>query len=121
MLILVGTTLRSRRMKKKRTSAVVNQFGFRLGCREGEAGRLRVDAESVWVTVGQYIRRHGSSEMWESVAVEGKREQDGTLVVRVMVFNPDWDEPLQIASIRSHPGDPACLTPLDCNLDQGAI
>ncbi len=61
--------------------------------------------------------RHGVEETWDSVAVEGREQQDGTLVVRVLVFNPDWDEPLQIACIRSRPHDQECLTPLGCNLD----
>lgn len=59
--------------------------------------------------------------MWDSVAVEGKEDQDGTLVVRVLVFNPDWDEPLQIASIRSRPRDPDFLSALGCNLNHVAV
>jgi hypothetical protein len=43
--------------------------------------------------------------MWDSVAIESTVQQDGTLVLRVIVFNPDWDEPLQIASIRSRTQD----------------
>jgi hypothetical protein len=42
-------------------------------------------------------------------------------MVRVLVFNPDWDEALQIASLRSRPADPQSLTPLGCNLDHVAI
>jgi hypothetical protein len=37
-----------------------------------------------------------------------------------VVFNPDWDEPLQIACMRSRPGDTTGLTPLGCNLDHVA-
>lgn len=55
--------------------------------------------------------------MWDSVAIEIAAEQDGTLVLRVIVFNPDGHEPLQIASIRSGPQDLQSLTPLGCNLD----
>lgn len=67
--------------------------------------------------MGQRVLRDDAQEIWDSVAVEGKKEQDGTCVVRILVFNPDWDEPLQIACIRSRPHDPECLTPLGCNLD----
>ena len=35
----------------------------------------------------------------------------------VLVFNPDWDEALQIASIKSRPQDGGCDTALGCNLD----
>jgi hypothetical protein len=55
--------------------------------------------------------------MWDSVMVGGKAEQDGTLTIRVLVSNPDWDERLQIACIRSRPDDPECLTALSTNLD----
>jgi hypothetical protein len=34
------------------------------------------------------------------------------------VFNPDWDEPLQIACIRSRPGETSTNgAALKCNLD----
>jgi len=56
--------------------------------------------------------------MWDSVGVYAETASDGTLLVRVMVFNPDWDEPLQIATIHSRPHDPAMnLTALGCNLN----
>lgn len=71
----------------------------------------------MWVRVAQSIRRRGTEEMWDSVAIESMAEPDGTLVLRVIVFNPDWDEPLQIASIRSRPRDLDSLTPLGCNSD----
>ena len=60
-------------------------------------------------------------EIWESVGVEGKEQPDGSLLVRILIFNPDWDEPLQIASIQSRPDDADCLTPLGCNLNHVAI
>lgn len=67
--------------------------------------------------VGQRVRRRGAEEMWDSVAIESTAQQDGTLVLRIIVFNPDWDEPLQIASIHFGPRDVESLTPLGCNLD----
>jgi len=108
-------------MNRLGTNTVANESGFRVDCDAGKAGRFRVDTESVWVKVGQRILRHGTREMWDSVTVESKEEQNGMLVVRVLVFNPDWDEPLQIACIRSRPYDPECLTALGCNLDHVAI
>lgn len=95
--------------------------GFRVSCDAAKAGRFLVETDSLWVRVDQRVLRRGTQEMWDSIAVEGKKEEDGTLVVRVLVFNPDWDEPLQIACIRSRPHDPECLTPLGCNLDHVAL
>lgn len=90
---------------------------FHLSCRATDENRFCVGAESVEVTVGQAIRRHGKQEIWESVGVYAGEEANGTLAVRVVVFNPDWDEPLQIACIRSRPQDEGSQTALGCNLD----
>ena len=91
--------------------------GFRLGCDAGRDGQFRAHTDSILVTVGQRIRHLGTEGIWDSVVVEGQVEQDGSLVVRVLVSNPDWDERLQIACIRSRPDDPDCLTALGTNLD----
>ena len=104
-------------MEEQEASAVTNAIGFRLNCDAGQGGRFRADTDSVLVTVSQRIRHLDTQGMWDSVFVEGKAEQDGTLVVRVLVSNPDWDERLQIACIRSRPDDPDCLTALNTNLD----
>ncbi len=90
---------------------------FEVRCEALPAGMLEGGAESVSLRVGQRVRRDGGEEMWDSLAVYGKQEEDGTLVIRVLVFNPDWDEPLQIACIRSRPRDATSLTALGCNLD----
>ena len=93
-----------------------------MSCKADDRNQFYTEAEAVSVTVGQLIQRRGRSEMWESVGVYAERDDDGTLVVRVMVFNPDWDEPLQIACIRSHPHDVAMNTaPLGCSLDHAAL
>jgi hypothetical protein len=90
---------------------------FEVHCRAGDAGELCVGAESVSIKVGQRLRRDGGQEIWHSVGVYAKEEEDGTLVVQVLVFNPDWDEGLQIASIKSRPLDVDCSAALGCNLD----
>ena len=60
--------------------------------------------------------------MWDSVAVYTQEDADGTLVVRVLVFSPDWDEPLQIARISSRPDDPSmAMGTVGCNLDHVAV
>jgi len=104
-------------METENERVVAKGGGFRLSCDAGQAGRLRADTDSLLVTVSQRIRHLDTQGMWDSVVVEGKAEQDGTLVVRVLVFNPDWDERLQIVCIRSRPDDPDCLTALGTNLD----
>jgi hypothetical protein len=94
---------------------------FLIDCDAGQVGCFRANAESVWIKVGQRVRRHETHELWESVAVEGKAQPDGSLLVRVLIFNPDWDEPLQIASIQSRPDDSDCFNVLACNLNHVAI
>ncbi|MGH9685492.1 MAG: hypothetical protein ACRD5K_00170 [Candidatus Acidiferrales bacterium] len=104
-------------MNEPRISLGPASLGFRVSCDAGKTGNFHADTDSLWVRVAQRIRHRGTEEMWDSVAIENTTEQDGTLVLRVVVFNPDWDEPLQIASIRSRPQDLESLTPLGCNLD----
>jgi len=104
-------------MEEQEARAVTNGSGFRLNCDVGQGGRFRADTDSILVTVSQRVRHLDTAGMWDSVVVEGKAEQDGTLVVRVLVSNPDWDERLQIACIRSRPDDPNSLTALGTNLD----
>ena len=95
---------------------------FYVSCNAAENNQFRVGVESAFVTVGQLIQRHGRIEMWDSVSVHAQEDGDGTLVIRVMVFNPDWDEPLQIACIRSRPSDGSTnMTSVGCNLDHVAI
>jgi len=91
--------------------------GFRLSCKAGEDNHFGVAAGSGEITMAQAIRRHGRREIWESVGLYAQEEADGTLVVRVVVFNPDWDEPAQIACIRSRPRDEDSLVPLACDLN----
>jgi hypothetical protein len=90
---------------------------FHVSCEAGDDNRFRVTTESLTVTVGQRVLRKGALEMWESVSIHAKADREGNLVVEVLVFNPDWDEPLRIASIRSRPQDATCLTAVGCCLD----
>jgi hypothetical protein len=90
---------------------------FRIGCEAGDGNRFQVQTDSVSVTVGQRVLRGGILEMWDSVSVHAKQDIEGVLVVEVLVFNPDWDEPVRIASISSRPQDETCLTALGCCFD----
>lgn len=104
-------------MEKESASAAANGKGFRLSCDGSGTGQFRAATDSLLVTVGQRIRHLDTQGMWDSVVVEGKKEPDGTLMIRVLVSNPDWDERLQIACIRSRPDDRDSLTALGTNLD----
>jgi len=104
-------------MDRMRINPLPNTSRFQVNCDAGKTGQFRAETDSVSVRVGQRVRRHAAEEMWDSLAIESTAEQDGTLVLRVVLFNPDWDEPLQIASVRSRPQDLESLTPLGCNLD----
>jgi hypothetical protein len=83
---------------------------FHVRCEAGDDNHFRVTTESLTVTVGQRVLREGALEMWDSVSIYAKEDREGNLVVEVLVFNPDWDEPLRIAAIRSRPHDATCLT-----------
>lgn len=102
-------------MKPART--IQERMHFQVNCRSEGVGEFVAPGESAVVTVAQEILRRGRTEMWESVGVYAKEEPDGTLSVRIVVFNPDWDEPLQIACTHSRPHDPGCIVPLGCCLD----
>ena len=90
---------------------------FRVRCEAGDDNRFLVTTKFLAVTVGQRVLKEGAPQMWDSVSIYAKEDQEGNLVVEVLVFNPDWDEPLRIASIRSRPQDATCLTALGCCLD----
>ncbi|MCI0724756.1 MAG: hypothetical protein L0338_38205 [Acidobacteria bacterium] len=78
---------------------------FRIECDAGESGRLCSFAKRASITVGQRILRDGAEEMWGSLVVLCHEEDDGALVIRVVLCHPDWDEPREIAVIRSSQKD----------------
>ena len=92
---------------------------FEVRCHAGNAGRLEVATDAVSVKIGQQIRREGKEEFWGSLLVECKEQDDGSLTVEVVVFHPDWDEPLRIASIQSNPSDKNTPEPaIHCDFEQ---
>src|SRR5258708_39585153 len=103
--------------KGMRVLDVKHRRKFEVECRASDTGGLCVGADSVSVKVGQRVRIDGVEEIWHSVAVYGREDEDGSLVIRVLVFHPDWEEPLQIANIKSRPADGDCETVLRYNLD----
>lgn len=75
---------------------------FEVRCDAGDAGHLQAASDSVSVQIGQKIRLNGKEEVWGSLLVQCKEQPDGTLEVEVLVFHPDWDEPIRLASIQSN-------------------
>ena len=59
--------------------------------------------------------------LWDSLIVRCDEETDGTIIIRVIVANPDWRHWVQIACIRSRPGDGRSTVALECNLDHEEV
>ncbi|HKT46277.1 MAG TPA: hypothetical protein VJP87_02035 [Candidatus Acidoferrales bacterium] len=76
---------------------------FELRCHAENAGHLAVASSAVSVRISQRIRKGTEEEFWESLLVQCKVQDDGSLLVEVLAFHPDWDEPLRIAAFRSDP------------------
>jgi hypothetical protein len=83
---------------------------FLIKCDAGESGQLCSSTQHASITVGQRILRDGAEEMWDSVVVLCQEEQDGALAIRVVLCHPDWDEPREIACLRSWVGTPVPRT-----------
>ena len=98
-------------------SALPPESPFRISLQAGKVGSCELNPNVLSVQLAQNVLRSSAQEMWNSVSIFCEKEPTGALVVRVMVFNPDWDSALQIAELRSWPGDGSSLTPLGCNLD----
>ena len=99
------------------TGKSTRDSGFRIRCNAGANNAFGVSAEKLIVTVGQEVLREGIVQVWDSVSLQADADREGNLTVQVLVFNPDWDEPLRIAQIHSRPNDKSCLVQLGCNLD----
>jgi hypothetical protein len=82
-----------------------DELKFQVQCEAGASGRFRVGTDALSVAVGQRIARNGRAEIWDSVIVQCSEEEEGSDVVRVLLCNPDWNEPLQIACVRSRRDD----------------
>ena len=74
---------------------------FRFKCDGDTAGCFFASSDKVSVTVGQSMLRDGREQMWDSVLVLSRRDDQGLLTTRVLLCNPDWDEPLELAMIQS--------------------
>ncbi len=95
---------------------------FQVHCNAGDHGCLRVATDTLVVNVGQQVVRDGRAEIWDSVVVECSEEEDGSALVRVLLCNLDWEEPMQIACLRSWPdagsmNQPALVCDLRCTAE----
>jgi hypothetical protein len=92
---------------------------FHVNCRAGEAGSLNVTVETVSFVLAQRIRLNGNQRLWESLQVSCHKEQDGSLVVQVLLWDPKSEDALQIALLRSWPDDAAGgRESLECDLSK---
>ena len=98
--------------------AAGHRVDFHVYCDAGDGGSLRTTTDSLSFSAGQQIRRGQDVETWNSVAIYAKQEVDGSLSLRIIIFHPDWDEPLQIACLRSRPQDASGqASSLECDLE----
>ena len=104
--------------KLNTTKSPANQK-FKVRCHAGDSDHHELASDSVLLQIEQRIRREGKEEMWVSLQVKCHEKEDGSLAVQVVVCNPDWDEPLRIASIQSNPKNGNSADPvLRCDLEQ---
>jgi hypothetical protein len=78
-----------------------NHNPFRFKCDADVAGCIFGSSDQVSVTVGQSILRDGAEQIWDFVLVLSRRDYAGVLTTRVLLCNPDWDEPLEIVAVES--------------------
>jgi hypothetical protein len=92
-----------------KTAESRNDPNFSARLDAAEAGHLQMNGNSLSLLVGQRIRSDGTEEIWGSVVVSCDQREDGSLLVSVTVFHPDWDEGRQVALIESRAKDREAL------------
>ncbi len=90
---------------------------FQVRCDAGSPGRFEVGTDTLSVRVGQRVRAGKEEEMWDSVHILCKQQEDGSLTVEVLVCHPDWEEPQKVASIHSRPQDSDAAPTLRCDFE----
>ena len=89
-----------------------------MRCDAGSPWRFEVGTDTLSVRVGQRRRAGKEEEMWDSVHILCKEQEDGSLTVEVLVYHPDWEEARTIAAIHSRPQDSDTAAPgLKCDLE----
>jgi hypothetical protein len=74
---------------------------FEIRCEAGPEGHLHVKSRSLSVALSQLVKRNRVEELWQSVLVICEENPDGSVLTKIIVCHPDWDQNLQIASILS--------------------
>jgi hypothetical protein len=82
-------------------AAIPHDRQFQLHCEAGASGRFEIGAESLSLRIGQRIFQEKSQRIWDSVVIHCTQDEHGSLLVKIDICNPAWDEPLQIASLVS--------------------
>ena len=91
---------------------------FQVRCDAGSSVRFEVGTDTLSVRVGQRMRLEKEQDMWDSVHILCKEQEDGSLTVEVMICHPDWEEPQTIAGIHSRPHDSnTAARSLKCDLE----
>ena len=93
---------------------------FQIDCSAEPTGSFRAGADRISLRIGQRIRRLGAEEIWESVIVQAGNDH-GDLTIRVLLCHPDWDEPIEIACIRSAHDSARHGQPRECHPEQVII
>src|SRR5262249_49784615 len=75
---------------------------FRIRCNAGHRGKFNSATAPLTVNVGQEILRDGRAQIWDSVVAQWSEGGDGSCAIRVLLCNPDWEEPMEIACLRSN-------------------
>ncbi len=91
--------------RPRRIAPTLDQAPFQVECEADEAGILRVATKAAAFRGSQRIVLENEEQLWESVQVHFAKEDDGTLTVQILIFTPDRDRALQIAQLKSNPGD----------------
>jgi hypothetical protein len=92
--------------------AALDDHQFQLHCEAGSSGRFEISAKSLSLRIGQRIFQDKAVRIWDSVVIRCTHDEEGSLLVKVDVCNPSWDEPLQIASVVSRVAARADASPL---------
>ena len=93
---------------------------FQIDCSAEPTGSFRAGADRLSLRIGQRIRRLGAEEILESVIVQAGNDH-GDLTIRVFLCHPDWDEPIEIACIRSAQDAAKRGQPIECHPEQVII
>jgi hypothetical protein len=97
-------------------------LSFRLACQARGAGSLHVAADDVSFTIAQRVCREGEEQFWESVQLLCQKEDDGSLTVQVLLYDPKQEKTLQIAVVRSRPYDAAATDQsIECDLTPKSV